>query len=188
MSLVPEGLAKAAERQSVALPQIRSTVARSRPDCPHSTALAFSRRKRGDATLPSQRHLYEVIVAGLTMRFLGRVSITGVFVLTAFALSNCYEPYPYYPPTAVKVSTPASFDASWQAARGAALDEGVRITYEDRASGTLRGDKGPFAIAINVASQPNGSVIVQFTATGPTEQDPTLKDRLNSAYQRRMGR
>jgi len=123
---------------------------------------------------------------------------SGTFLrLTAFAativgvagLQGCYEPYPYYPPPAPVVTTvPASFDASWRAARGAANDEGVRVTYEDQAAGLIRGDKGSFAVTITVARQANGSVQVAFNVVGPTAEDPTLQDRLTRAYQRRMGR
>jgi len=110
-------------------------------------------------------------------------------LLAAFAgllaLHGCYTAPAY---VATTKSVPASFDASWQAARGAAYDEGVAITAEDRSSGTMRGTKGPFDVTISVASQADGSVRVGFTVTGPQAQDPTLQDRLTRSYQRRMGR
>jgi hypothetical protein len=106
---------------------------------------------------------------------------------SVLALQGCYTSPPYVP-VPVRSSVPASFDASWQAARAAASDEGVRITSEDRSSGTLRGDKGPFSVLISVAAQADGSVRVGFTVTGPVAQDPGLQDRLTSAYHRRMGR
>jgi hypothetical protein len=102
-------------------------------------------------------------------------------------LSGCYT-YPQYVPVPVQQSVPASFDASWQAARAAAFDEGVHISSEDRSTGTITGDKGPFAILITVVTQADGSIRVGFSVTGPTAQDPTLQDRLTRAYQRRMGR
>ena len=113
-------------------------------------------------------------------------------VPTVFAgvlgLQGCYSS-PQYVPVTVKNSVPASFDASWEAARAAAYDEGVRITSEDRQSGTLRGDKGPLSVLIAVASQADGSVRVGFTVTGAASQDPTtLQDRLTRAYHRHMGR
>jgi hypothetical protein len=109
-------------------------------------------------------------------------------VAAALALHACY-PYPYYPPGAVtSPAVPASFENSWQAARGAAYDEGVRITSEDRASGIVRGTRGPFDVTISVATQADGSVRVSFSTTGPTAQDPALQDRLTRAYNRRMGR
>ena len=103
------------------------------------------------------------------------------------ALHGCYTG-PAYVPVASGGTIPASFDASWAAARGAAADEGVRITSEDRSSGTLRGDKGSSSVLISVVTQADGSVRVGFTVSGPSGQDPTLQDRLTRAYQRRMGR
>ncbi len=111
----------------------------------------------------------------------------GVTALATLALSGCYA-YPAYAPVATTQSVPASFDASWQAARGAAADQGVRVTYEDRASGTLRGDKGPLAVLVTVAGQADGTVRVGFSVTGPTPQDSGLQDELTRSYQRRMGR
>jgi hypothetical protein len=110
----------------------------------------------------------------------------GMAIAIALALQGCYTG-PQYVPVQV-ASTPASFDASWQAARAAAYDEGVRITSEDRAAGTLSGDQGPFSVLITVATQADGSVHVGFTVTGPSSQDAGLQDRLARAYQRRMGR
>jgi len=114
---------------------------------------------------------------------------TGVALATVLVLQGCY-PYPAYAPAPAPVtsSVPASFDASWQAARGAAQDEGVHVTYEDRASGTLRGDKGPVSVLITVATQADGSVRVGFSVTGTPSQDTGLHDALTRAYQRRMGR
>jgi hypothetical protein len=112
---------------------------------------------------------------------------TGITAATALALQGCYTS-PAYVAVPVSSSVPASFDASWQAARGAAYDEGVRITYEDRASGTLRGDKAPYSVLITVATQADGSVRVGFSVTGAASQDSGLQDRLTRAYQRRMGR
>jgi hypothetical protein len=102
-------------------------------------------------------------------------------------LQGCYT-YPAYTPVPVTSSVPASFDASWQAARGAASDEGVQVNYEDRASGTIRGTKGPVSVLITVATQPNGSVLVGFSVAGTPSQDTGLQDALTRAYQRRMGR
>lgn len=111
---------------------------------------------------------------------LGRIlARTAAIVVAAMALHGCYT----YP-TAV----PPSFDASWQAARWAAQDEGVTVTSEDRSSGTIRGTKDAFDVLIAVAQQANGSVTVAFTVKGPKGQDPNLQDRLTRAYQRRMGR
>jgi hypothetical protein len=116
------------------------------------------------------------------------VVLTGVAIAGAIAVAGCYYPYPASAPTATTTNVPASFDASWQAARGAASDEGVQITYEDRGSGTLRGEQGAFKVVITVAQQPNGTVQVAFSVTGPPSQGDGLQDRLTRAYNRRMGR
>ena len=116
------------------------------------------------------------------------VFLTGITAAVAIALPGCYYPYPAYAPVTVSGGGPASFDASWQAARGAAYDEGVHITFEDRASGTLRGDQGPYKVLITVAPQSNGTVQVAFSVTGPQSQGDGLQDQLTRAYNRRMGR
>jgi hypothetical protein len=116
------------------------------------------------------------------------VLLASMAIAVAIALPGCYYPYPAYTPVTVSGGGPASFDASWQAARGAAYDEGVRITFEDRATGTLRGDQGPYKVLITVAPQANGSVQVAFSVTGPQSECAGLQDQLTRAYQRRMGR
>ncbi len=102
-------------------------------------------------------------------------------------LQGCY-PYPAYQPAPVVSSVPPSFDKSWQAARAAAADEGVRITYEDRPGGTMRGESGPSSVLITLVTQADGSIRVGFTVSGASSQDSSLQDRLAGAYQRRMGR
>jgi hypothetical protein len=103
-------------------------------------------------------------------------------------LQGCYTA-PAYTPVPTSRSLPEKFEQSWQAARAAAFDEGVRVTYEDRPSGTLRGDKGSSNVSITVVTQADGSIHVGFSATGPSSQEAaSLQDRLTRAYQRRMGR
>ena len=81
------------------------------------------------------------------------------------------------------------FEQSWQAARGAASDVGVRVTSEDRPTGTLRGDQGSSSVSITVVTQADGTIHVGFSVTGGTSsQDANLKEHLTRAYQRRMGR
>ena len=117
-----------------------------------------------------------------------RTVATGIAAAAGLMLQGCYT-YPAYVAVPVSSSVPARFDASWQAARAAASDEGVRITYEDRPSGTLRGDKGSSSVLITVVTQADGSIHVGFSATGPSSADAaSLQDRLTRAYQRRMGR
>lgn len=112
----------------------------------------------------------------------------GIAAAAGFTLQGCYTA-----PAAVPVSTsrsiPERFDASWQAARGAASDVGVRVTYEDRPSGTLRGDHGSSNVVITVVTQADATIQVGFSVTGGNaSQDSNLKDQLTRAYQRRMGR
>ena len=76
-----------------------------------------------------------------------------------------------------------------QAARGAADDVSVRITSEDRSSGTLRGEQGASKVVITVITQADASIQVGFSVTGGgSPQDANLKEHLTRAYQRRMGR
>ena len=51
-----------------------------------------------------------------------------LFIIVFIPLSGCtvYQPVPTYVPA------PSTFDRAWSAAVGAAQDEGVRITSEDR--------------------------------------------------------
>ena len=102
-------------------------------------------------------------------------------------LQGCY-PYPAYAPAPVATSVPPSFDRSWQAARAAAADEGVRITSEDRPGGTMRGESGSSSVLISLVTQADGSIRVGFTVSGASSQDSSLQDRLAAAYQRHMGR
>ena len=105
-----------------------------------------------------------VIVAGLTI------------------LASCvvYEPVP--------APAPSAFDRSWSAALGAAQDEGVRITSEDRASGLIRGFRDEQEVTINIRSQADGSARVEIGARGPKGSDTGLASRISRAYDRRMGR
>ncbi len=97
------------------------------------------------------------------------------------AVSGCaYYPYP------VATSAPASFDRSFSAAGGAMRDQGLAISVEDRASGTVVGGIGGGTVTARVLQQADGSVRVQFDATGP--RDPALIDRVSRSYDSRMGR
>jgi hypothetical protein len=108
-------------------------------------------------------------------------------VAAAFLLQGCYTA-----PTAVPApqrSISERFEASWQAARGAASDVGVRVTSEDRSSGTLRGEHGSSIVVITVVTQADASIQVGFSVNGGgSPQDSNLKDHLTRSYQRRMGR
>jgi hypothetical protein len=117
-----------------------------------------------------------------------RTVAIGIAAAASIMLQGCYTT-PAYTAVPRAQSLPEKFETSWQAARAAAYDEGVRVTYEDRPTGTLRGDKGSLNVSITVITQADGSIQVGISATGPSSQDAaTLQDRLTRAYQRRMGR
>lgn len=92
----------------------------------------------------------------------------------------------YYVPAAYPVSTPASFDRSFSAASNAMRDQGLSIRTEDRSSGVVVGMVGSATVTANVRQQADGSVRVQFDATGP--RDPSLIDRVSRSYDAYMGR
>ena len=100
--------------------------------------------------------------------------------LTILASCVVYEPVP--------APAPSAFDRSWSAALGAAQDEGVRITSEDRAGGLIRGFRDEQEVTINIRSQADGSARVEIGARGPKGSDPGLAGRISRAYDRRMGR
>ncbi|MDM0110817.1 hypothetical protein QTI66_01580 [Variovorax sp. J22R133] len=100
------------------------------------------------------------------------------------AVAGCaYYPYPY---GAVPVAAPTSFDRSFAAAGGAMRDQGLAISVEDRSSGTIVGQQGAGTVTATLRQQADGSVRVQFDATGP--RDPALMDRVSQSYNARMGR
>lgn len=115
-------------------------------------------------------------------------SVRQVLALTALAaLAGCVvAPYPYETP--VTVSTPPSFDRSWDAALGAAADAGVQVLSADRASGRITGSKGGASVTIELTQRSDNSLKVSFDAPDSKETNPTLADRWLAAYQRRMGR
>ncbi|ODV42084.1 hypothetical protein AWV79_30100 [Cupriavidus sp. UYMMa02A] len=90
----------------------------------------------------------------------------------------------YYgvPATAV----PANFDRSFDAAAGAMRDEGVAVSVQDRASGSIAGNAGNTVIRASVVRQADGSVRVQFDSSD--SRDPGLLGRISSRYDQRMGR
>jgi hypothetical protein len=108
-------------------------------------------------------------------------------IVVVTALNGIYgcanpEPAPYYAPA------PSTFDRAWSAALNAAQDEGVRITAEDRAGGTISGTRGEQGITIFVRTQADGNVRLEFSVRGPKGADPGLAGRISRAYDRRMGR
>lgn len=119
--------------------------------------------------------------------FNARTLAGSVAVAAALWLQGCYvAPTPV---TAPPRPMSERFEQSWQSARGAASDVGVRVTSEDRPSGTLRGNSGSSNVVITVVPQADQTIQVGFSVTGGSAtQDANLKERLTTAYRRRMGR
>jgi hypothetical protein len=142
-------------------------------------------RKGKPNDFPPRKEFIELI-RELTRRSLIRQLPWTVAVLaTVFiVLSGCVvsEPVPVYVPA------PSAFDRAWSAAIGAAQDEGVRVTSEDRVKGVISGSRGDQDVTINVQTQADGNVRVEFSARGPKGSDPGLAARISRAYDRRMGR
>ncbi|CAG9166234.1 hypothetical protein LMG23992_00721 [Cupriavidus laharis] len=86
----------------------------------------------------------------------------------------------------VPATAPANFDRSFDAAAGAMRDEGVAVSLQDRASGSIAGNAGNTVIRASVMRQADGSVRVQFDSSD--SRDPGLLGRISQRYDRRMGR
>ncbi|WP_342773478.1 hypothetical protein [Paraburkholderia dinghuensis] len=65
-------------------------------------------------------------------------------------------------------------------------DEGLAISVQDPASGTVVGNLNGATVTATVRQQADGSVVVQFHS--PNAGDPTLLSRISQSYDRRMGR
>lgn len=115
----------------------------------------------------------------MILKWLGVIAVAAVTTL-----SGCVV----YEPVTVPAPAPNTFERAWNAALGAAQDEGVRITSEDRANGIITGQLGEQLVTVNVQSQAGGSVRVEMSARGPKGSDPGLAARISRAYDRRMGR
>lgn len=117
-----------------------------------------------------------------------RVLVQCVLLVTLCACLSLLAGCPYYavPPGAVVTSTPASFDRSFSAASGAMHDEGLAITVQDPATGSVVGTLDGSTVTASVRQQADGSVVVQFNSTNA--RDPTLLERISRGYDRRMGR
>ena len=111
-----------------------------------------------------------------------------VVAASALVVGCVVAPYPYPVQRTTTVTTPPSFDKSWDAALGAAADAGVQVTRADRGSGRITGTKAGAAVTIELRQQADNSLQVAFTAPDSKESNPTLNDRWLNAYNRRMGR
>ena len=83
-------------------------------------------------------------------------------------------------------ANPSPFERSFSAASGAMRDQGLAITVEDRASGTVVGRQGEGTVTATLRQQADGSVRVQFDSSGM--RDPQMLDRVSRSYDQRMGR
>jgi hypothetical protein len=118
--------------------------------------------------------------------FRSGVTLKRLIVLITFAALLPLTGCPYYVPAGTVVTTPASFDRSFSAAAGAMSDEGLAITVQDPASGTVIGNLNDTTVTAGVRQQPDGSVVVKFNSADA--RDPTLLQRISHSYDRRMGR
>jgi hypothetical protein len=132
------------------------------------------------------RYFTQVLAMILKISFAARQQkgtyLLSLVMIVAMALGGCvvYEPVP--------APQPSAFERSWSAALGAAQDEGVRISSEDRPNGVIRGLRDEQEVTINIRTQADGSVRVEMSARGPKGSDPGLAGRISRAYDRRMGR
>lgn len=109
-----------------------------------------------------------------------------VLAVASALLAGClFGPYPEY---ATTVTTPPSFDRSWDAALGAADDAGIQVTGADRSTGQITGTKAGAAVTIELRPLPDNRLQVTFSSPDSKESNPTLGDRWQKAYHRRMGR
>lgn len=108
----------------------------------------------------------------------------GLAVVAALGGCTVYQTAPgVYSPV-----PPTSFDRSWSAAGLAMQDQGLQVLSEDRAAGVIRGRRGGIDVTAGLRQQADGSVRVQFDASGATAQDPGLLERVSRSYDARMGR
>ncbi len=104
----------------------------------------------------------------------------------AAGLAGCYPYDPYYPYG--YASPQVAFDRYFGAAAGAMRDAGVQVTSEDRTTGVITGVRGGATMNAKVITQADGRVRVEFNAGGKLSEDPGLPDRVNQAYEARVGR
>lgn len=115
-----------------------------------------------------------------------RIVLAACFAAAGVAGCTYYAPPPYATP--YPVAAPTSFDRSWDAAVGAMADNGVAVTTQDRATGTIAGRRGGIDVVTQVRQQADGSVRVEFNSRGNVAEDPKLIERVSASYERRMGR
>ena len=117
------------------------------------------------------------------MRGLRRVALAGA----ALALTACtYYVMPDGSAVPAGSAPPSNFDRTFTAAATAMRDQGLAISVEDRARGTVVGTYDGGTVTANVRPQSDGSVRAQFDALNV--RDPGLLQRISDSYDRRLGR
>jgi hypothetical protein len=105
-----------------------------------------------------------------------------ILLIFAIALGGCAVPGPQGETRAVTV------ERSWSAVVAAFSDEGLAVLREDPVAGVLKGQTGGIIVTASIGAQADGSVRVNFGASGARHRDPDLLQRIVRAYDRRMGR
>ena len=105
--------------------------------------------------------------------------------LAAALLGGCVY-YPAAPYPAPVSQGPSTFDRAYDAALGALSDQGLRITSQDRASGSIVGTRGAATVSASVRPQADGTTRVEFKTSG--DADAALSQRVLASYNARMGR
>ena len=115
-----------------------------------------------------------------------RAATLGACLGLVMALGGCVA-YPVAYPAPVGTA-PSTFDRAYDAALGALSDQGLRITRQERASGTIVGTRGTLSVTATVRPQPDGTTRVEFNTSGEQAADAGISQRVLSAYNARMGR
>jgi hypothetical protein len=117
------------------------------------------------------------------VRQLWRAVLSGA----ALALAACtYYVMPDGTAVPAGSAPPSNFERTFTAAAAAMRDQGLAISVEDRARGTVVGTYDGGTVTANVRPQPDGSVRAQFDARNV--RDAGLLERISSSYDRRLGR
>src|SRR5262245_47300567 len=105
-------------------------------------------------------------------------------ILTVLCAASCT----YYQAAPAPSSGPSTFDRAWNAALGAADDNGVAVVSADRTSGVIQGSRDASDVTMRVFTQADGRVRVEISVKGPQGTDSVLAQQLSASYNRNMGR
>jgi hypothetical protein len=112
-------------------------------------------------------------------------SVLLVAVATLLSLAGCVA-YPPAPVAAPQITPQQHFDRTYGNVAGAISDEGMTITSQDRAAGTISGVWAGFTVTGKVDRRTDGSLRVQFDTPGMSNREQKLIDRVTVSYNRRM--